>query len=140
MSLASRLIKAIFATEGGVLTAASSPAAADNSKKIATTEWAAFGFAISKATDGYIKLPTWLGGLVFQWGKVNAVPSGGAANVTFPTPFPNACLNNHATINNTAGNGTALSAGVGTPSTAGMSVFHNGANSATAITWWAIGH
>ncbi len=75
MSLASRLIKAIFATEDGVLTAASSPAQTDKSKKIVTTEWAALGFVILKAANGHIKFPTWLGGLVIQWGLVNAVAS-----------------------------------------------------------------
>ena len=100
MSLASRLIKAIFATEAGVLTAASSPEADDNSKKIATTEWALFGFVILKAANGHIKLPTWLGGLIFQWGTFNATMaksaaqtletySGGSA-ATFSIPFPNA--------------------------------------------------
>lgn len=100
MSLASRLIKAIFATEAGVLTAASSPEADDNSKKIATTEWAAFGFAVLKAANGYIKFPTWLGGVIIQWGTFNSTMaksnaqtletySGGAA-VTFPIPFPTA--------------------------------------------------
>lgn len=90
MSLASRLIKAIFATEGGVLTAASSPAAADNSKKIATTEWAAFGFAILKSGNGYIKFPTWLGGLIIQWGSV--ATNNGAGTWTYPLPYPNGPL------------------------------------------------
>lgn len=149
MSSTTRLIKAIFADVSGALTALTSPAANDNSKRLATTEWlysamsnvaTAAGFSVSKTTDGYIKFPSWLGGLIIQWGKVNAVPPGSAVTVTFVTPFPNACLNNGATINNTAGNGTALSAGVGTPNQNNMSVFHNGANTATAITWYAIGH
>jgi hypothetical protein len=99
MSLASRLIKAIFATEAGVLTAVSSPAADDNSKKIATTEWAAFGFAVLKAANGYIKFPTWLGGVIIQWGTFNGTMAkssaqtletySGGASVTFPIPFPN---------------------------------------------------
>lgn len=99
MSLASRLIKAIFATEAGVLTAASSPAADDNSKKIATTEWAAFGFEILKAANGYIKFPTWLGGVIIQWGTFSTTMAkssaqtletySGGLGVTFPIPFPN---------------------------------------------------
>ena len=99
MSLASRLIKAIFATEEGVLTATSSPAADDNSKKIATTEWAAFGFAVLKAANGYIKFPTWLGGVIIQWGTFNSTIAkasaqtletySGGQSVTFPIPFPN---------------------------------------------------
>lgn len=92
MSLASRLIKAIFATEAGVLTAASSPAASDNSKKIATTEWAAFGFAILKGGNGYIKLPTWLGGLIVQWGTTANIAGGSHIDVTLPIPMPTAVL------------------------------------------------
>lgn len=95
----------------------------------------AFGSLL--AINGWQRLPS---GLIMQWGKVNAVPSGSGVAVTFPIAFPTACLNNSATINNTGGNGTALSAGVGTPSTTGMTVFHNGTNTATAITWFAIGH
>jgi hypothetical protein len=39
------------------------------------------------ATNGYYVMP---GGLIFQWGVAYC---GGATTVTFPTNFPNACLN-----------------------------------------------
>lgn len=133
-----RAIKGDPANNNAELT--NTPPTSDNSKKPATTQWCVAGLEVQLATNGYIKLPTWMSGLIINWGKVDAVPAGSAVNITFVKPFPNACLNNHATINNTNGNGTALSAGVGTPSLTGMGVFHNGANPATAITWWALGH
>lgn len=40
------------------------------------------GFALSATTNGYIKLPSWLGGFTIQWGSAT---TGGT--VTFPTEF-----------------------------------------------------
>lgn len=91
MSLTTKLIKAVFASASGDLTAANSPPAADNSKRLATTEWAAFGFAILKSANGYIKLPTWLGGLIIQWGVVNAVANT-TTTAMYPIPFPTAAI------------------------------------------------
>ncbi|MBA1156938.1 gp53-like domain-containing protein [Microvirga mediterraneensis] len=48
------------------------------------------GFAISLGVNGYIALPTWLGGLVFQWGaSLNAASD---YRVTLPMAFPTSCL------------------------------------------------
>lgn len=41
-----------------------------------------FGFAISLAATGFIAFPSWMGGLIIQWGSV------AATNVTFPLQFP----------------------------------------------------
>lgn len=66
----------------------------DNSTKIATTAWAKLGLVVSLATNGYIKFPDWMGGLILQWGVWgdNGGGYGGAISIPFPIAFPNACL------------------------------------------------
>lgn len=59
---------------------------ADNSQKPASTGWLKSGFAILLAANGYIKLPSWLGGLILQWGS--GTTNTGTASVTFPLTFP----------------------------------------------------
>lgn len=53
-------------------------------------------FAKSLANSGYQKLPS---GLILQWGRGTFVGGdAGLQTVTFPTAFPNACLNGSATV------------------------------------------
>lgn len=74
-------------------------ATSDNTTNIATTAWvrasmsniaSAAGFVVSFGTYSYVKLPSWLGGVIFQWGVFTSSGSAGAAvPVVFATAFPN---------------------------------------------------
>ncbi|WP_426008322.1 phage tail protein [Aeromonas salmonicida] len=55
-----------------------------------------FGFVAQLSGIGYIKFPSWLGGLIVQWGN-STVPLNGTLNVTLPITFPNAGLQAWAT-------------------------------------------
>ena len=64
-------------------------ASTDNSTRIATTAWAKVGFAISLGGAGYIKFPTWLGGLIIQWATSSVTTNaGGDQSISFPIAFP----------------------------------------------------
>jgi hypothetical protein len=60
------------------------------------------GFAISLGSNGYIAFPSWLGGIVFQWGSGTIAPVSDTP-VAFPLAFPTACLMALAGAGNTDG-------------------------------------
>lgn len=80
---------------------ADTPAANDNSTRIATTAWlyacmsyvaVAAGFNYSLTIPGFFRLPSWLGGFMVAWGTGTNTSSGVAQGITFYTPFPNSCF------------------------------------------------
>ena len=64
------------------------------------------GFAVSLAQNGYVAFPTWLGGLIIQWGV-----TGAQGTKTWPITFPNGALSvSIANQNNDTSGITAISA------------------------------
>lgn len=56
-----------------------------------------FGFQILKDANGYVMFPSWLGGLIIQWGYQN-VPGSTTSVYPFPMAFPVACVSIVATF------------------------------------------
>lgn len=59
------------------------------------------GFAASFAARGYVAFPTWLGGVVIQWGAES--PIAVDQSYTFPMAFPTACYSIVCSPNSSAG-------------------------------------
>lgn len=47
------------------------------------------GFNFIASGNGFIALPSWLGGLIIQWGSIPPIAPGASAVITYPTVFPN---------------------------------------------------
>ncbi len=98
------------------------------------------GFAASLNSNGYLKFPSWLGSILFQWG--NATTTGGLVDIVFPITFNNIwqvfgsissaaftanIIISIGTLNNS---GTRLVASNGVSASAGS----------VAIRWFAVGN
>lgn len=56
-----------------------------------------FGFDINLAQNGYVSLPSWLGGIIIQWGLSASIASNTEVTVTFPIAYPIAAFSVVAT-------------------------------------------
>lgn len=88
-AISNRVVQATEAVVGiaKIATQALTNAGADDTS-IVTPKKLRFGFNINLGTNGYIVLPSWMLGLIFQWGRVATPTADVDYAVTFPLAFP----------------------------------------------------
>jgi phage-related tail fiber protein len=107
---------------------------------IVTPKKLRFGFQIGLGTNGYIAFPSWLGGLVLQWGSTVLINSGSSVSVPMPLEFPNAILNAFVSVNGSGNFTAALCGAVSATSKTAITVYHfSGGGGAANYRWLAVG-
>lgn len=101
------------------------------------------GFSQVLNNNGYVTYPSYMGGLILQWGRVNVPDNSNTTNVFFPRTFPNACFNVQLTgqFSGTADYEERVAIGYYNLSTSGFRVTNPRDGGGTLTTdWFAIGY
>ena len=101
-----------------------------------------WGFSISLANNGYIVMPTWLGGLIIQWGRTDLGSSAtsGTLNVTWPLAFPNACFQGVATDVSNSSNKNVWSTALLTQTGGEMTWYRVQGTTLSGVRWFVVGY
>lgn len=113
--------------------------AGTNDATIVTPKKQRLGFSCMFGTDGYVALPTWLGGFILQWGRFSI--NGNSATVLFPTAFPSRAVFISAQRVTDGTGAYALTLSQNIPHTNSSATFrHSGGTITETDFWWAWGY
>ena len=111
----------------------------ENDAVIVTPKKLRLGFSCMFGTDGYVALPTWLGGFILQWGRFSI--NGNSATVLFPTAFPSRAVFISAQRVTDGTGAYALTLSQNIPHTNSSATFRHSSGTITETDfWWAWGY
>lgn len=91
-TLDAKLGLATETSQGTVRVATDAQMLESNDQVIVTPKKMRKGFAFSFQPNGYFAFPSWLGGLVIQWGNSAAIPVDNRLTVSYQIEFPSTCF------------------------------------------------
>jgi hypothetical protein len=99
------------------------------------------GFSISLASNGYISFPTWMGGLIIQWGMTSAIAAGSAVTIALPIAFPSEVLLTLVSPLNAASSTVSYMMAIGSiRTTTQISIVNRSSTISGVGNWFAIGY
>ncbi len=132
-----------FAGTAAIATQTQTNSGTDNAT-IVTPRKLRAGFLYSFTENGFIALPTWLFGLIIQWGRTAVLADGSSTNVSLPFTFPSATLQMWTSLyGSVSGDSAACRVSAGQfLSLSQINVSYNETNAAlggSAVAWLCVG-
>ncbi|MBV4505024.1 hypothetical protein HU751_009185 [Pseudomonas sp. BW13M1] len=95
-----------------------------------------WGLLYSLGTNGYVRLPWWLAGLIFQWGYINK-PSAAMVPVSWPMAFTRGFGRCVAVFGGSGNPNAPIS--VGSPSLTGANLYSSYGGEGVDVSYWVVG-
>lgn len=99
-----------------------------------------WGFSISVTLNGYVIFPTWLGGLILQWGNLG-ISGSSSVELFFPIAFPTRCITLVGSPSSTPATAQTISFPSFTPiPKEGPGLVTNHSATSTRYWWFSVGN
>ncbi len=98
-----------------------------------------WGFSASLNTNGYVAFPTWLLGLIIQWGVTPPIQSGGKVSITYPLAYPNSSFFSTAILGGSIAITANYTAQVHLANNTTLDVYSYSSAGSASYRWFSIG-
>ena len=99
-----------------------------------------FGFSVSLTANGYVVFPSWLSGLIIQWGTTTTISAGGAIAHSLVLAYPNANLVGVAMAQYSSAPNSGFMVSIYGRTLSSMSFYNSNTGSALVASYISVGY
>ncbi|MGH8385494.1 MAG: phage tail protein [Pseudomonas sp.] len=99
-----------------------------------------FGFSVSLTANGYVVFPSWLSGLIIQWGTTTTISAGGAIAHPLVLAYPNANLVGVAMAQYSSAPNSGFMVSIYGRTLSSMSFYNSNTGSALVASYISVGY